>query len=74
MSEAKAEAIHSHHPLFLATLDSQKAFDVVHHKILMDKLAKTNMPKNIWTIIKNLYTGISSKVKWLGDYNDSFPV
>ena len=60
VSEANAEAIPNHHPLFLATLDSQKVFDVVHHTILMDKLAKLSIPKDIWTIIKNLYTGISS--------------
>ena len=47
VSEAKAEAIYNHHPLFLATLDSQKPFDVLHHRILMDKLAKTNIPKDI---------------------------
>ena len=74
VSEAKAEAIQNRHPLFLATLDSQKAFDVVHHKILLDKLSETNIHKDIWIIIKNLYSGIASKVKWLGECSDSFPV
>lgn len=72
--EAKTEAIQNRNPVFLATLDSQKAFDVVHHTILKDKLAKTNIPSDIWIIIKNLYTGISSKVKWLGECSDSFLV
>ena len=59
VNEAKAEALQNRHSLLLATLDSQKAFDAVHHTILMDKLSKTNIPKEIWIIIKNLYTGIS---------------
>ena len=67
VSEAKSEAIQNRHPLFLATLDSQKAFDTVHHKILLDKLFQTNIHKDIWTTIKNLYSGITSKVKWLGE-------
>ena len=74
VSEAKAEAIQNRHPLFLATLDSQKAFDVAHHTILLDKLLETNISRDIWIIIKNLYTGISSKVKWRGECGDSFPV
>ena len=74
VSEAKSEAIQNRHPLFLATLDSQNAFDTVHHKILLDKLFQTNIHKDIWTTIKNLYSGITSKVKWLGECSDSFPV
>ena len=58
VSEAKAEAIQNRHPLFLATLDSQKAFDVVHHTILLDKLMETNISRDISIIIKHLYTGI----------------
>ena len=74
VSEAKAEAIQNKQPLFLATIDSQKAFDVVHHKILLDKLSQTCIHKDIWIIIKNLYSGITSKVKWLGECSDGFPV
>ena len=74
VSEAKAEAIQNRHTLFLATLNSHKAFDVVHHTILLDKLMETNISRDIWIIIKNLYTGISSKVKWPGECCDRFPV
>ena len=74
ISEAKAEAIQNQHPLFLARLDSQKAFDAVHHTILMDNLLETSISRGLWITIKNLYTGISSKVKWRGECGDSFPV
>ena len=50
-SEATAEAIQNQHSLFLATLDSQKAFDVVHHKILLDKLLESNISRDICIII-----------------------
>ena len=50
----------------MATLDAQKAFDVVHHTILLDRLAESGIPHDIWHIIKDLYSDISSKVKWLG--------
>ena len=63
VSEAKAEALHNSHTLYLATLDSQKAFNVVHHTILLDNLADINIQKDIWLIIQKLYTNVSVKVK-----------
>ena len=35
---------------------------------------ETNISRDIWIIIKNLYTGISSKVKWRGECGGNFPV
>lgn len=74
VSEAKAEARLNHESLYFATLDSQKAFDVVHHTILLEKLSDKGIQKDIWLIIKDLYTDISSKVKWLGDCSQDFPI
>ena len=74
ISEAKAEARQNNEQLYLATLDAQKAFDVVHHTILLNRLAELGIPRDIWLIIKDLYSDISSRVKWLGDCSDSFAV
>ncbi len=60
--------------LLLATLDSQKAFDVVDHKILLDKLYQQDIHPDLWLIAKNMYEGLTTKVKWLNALSDSFPV
>ena len=75
VSEARAEVkMNSSAPLFLVTLDSRKAFDVVHHTILMDKLYESNIHPSLWTIVNDLYTGMTTKVKWLGELSQSFPI
>ena len=75
VSEARAEArMDQSTPLFLMTLDSQKAFDVVNHIILLDNLYEAGIHPSLWTIVKDLYSGLSSKVKWMGDLSDSFSI
>ena len=74
VSEAKAETLEQKSTVFMATLDSQKAFDVVHHSILIDKLFDKGINDTAWLVIKDLYQDISSKVKWVGDLSDSFPI
>ena len=74
VTEAKAKAHQNHESLHFATLDSVRAFDVVHHTILLDKLTDKGICKDIWLIIKDLYTDISSKIKWLDDCSESFPI
>ncbi len=61
-------------PLYIATLDTQKAFDVVHHQILMKRLHEQGISSHIWTIISSMYNGLTSKVKWDGDISQSFNI
>ena len=50
VSEARAEAkLNTCKSLFLVTPDSQKAFDVVSHTILLDKLQETGIHPALWT-------------------------
>ena len=73
ISEAKAESQENKTHIYVATLDSQKAFHVVHHAILLDKLVQTNIHDTSWLVIRDLYRDISSRVKLLDGLSDSFP-
>ena len=61
-------------PLFLITVDSQKAFDVVNHIIMLDKMYETGVHPTLWTIVKDFYDGLTSTIKWCGDISESFPI
>ena len=75
VSEARAEVkVNSCAPLFLVTLDSRKAFDVVNHIIMLDKLYESGIHPTLWTIVKDLYTGLTSKVKWIGELSKEFNI
>ncbi len=65
VSEAKAEIMNNSVPtnIYLATLDAQKAFDVVDHVVLLDKLYSQNIHPDIWLIVKNMYEGLTTRVK-----------
>ncbi|CAC5423557.1 unnamed protein product [Mytilus coruscus] len=69
VTEAKCEKLQKniHVPLFITTVDVQSAFDVVKHIILMDKLLDEHIPPDLLQLIKELYTDLESKVKWMGD-------
>jgi hypothetical protein len=58
--------------LFITTLDSQKAFDVVNHQILMDKLYHLGINLVFWDVIADLYQGLTSTVKWLAGSQNNF--
>ncbi|CAG2253468.1 unnamed protein product [Mytilus edulis] len=75
ISEAKCESkLTPLTPLCLITVDSMKAFDVVSHIIVLDKLYETGVHPKIWTIVKDLYNGMTSKVRWAGGISDNFKI
>ena len=74
VSEATIEAKSTNSPLFLATLDSQKAFDVVNHEILLDKLYHANVNLGVWRLVKGMYEGLTARVKWKGDFSEHFQI
>ena len=45
---------------------------MVQHTILLDKLLDRNRSPTYWLIIKELYNGLTTKVKWLGSFSESF--
>ena len=56
MAKAESQEIKAH--IYVATLDSQKEFEVVHHAILLDKLVQSNIHDTSWLVIKDLYCDI----------------
>jgi hypothetical protein len=65
VSEVILQAKQQKSNLYLVTLDSQKAFDAVHHMLLLEKLYY-EVPPEIWKVIKDMYSDMSSQVKWNG--------
>ena len=61
-------------PLYLVTIDTRKAFDVVNHVILKKTLYDEGVALELWSVVDDLYSGISSKIKWQGDFCDSFSI
>ena len=67
-TEVLNEARDNKRPLYAATLDAQKAFDVVDHSSLMRKLYLAGIPDTIWLLKNDMYKALTSRVR----YNDVF--
>lgn len=74
ISEVEVESSERGDSLFIALLDSQRAFDVVNHDSLKRKLYLNGINNKFWKLINNWYNNLSAKVKWKGVISDSFPV
>ena len=74
ITETIAEARSLRKPLYIATLDARKAFDVVSHTKLKNKLFHSQLSKPLWRIIDDLYVNPQECIKWEGIYGKLFPV
>ena len=73
LTEAVNESSSAGRNLYVATLDTKKAFDVVSHPILLKDLID-KVPPDAWMAIHNLYDGISESVMWDGQLSREFRV
>jgi hypothetical protein len=72
ITEALAETNTQRKPLFIATLDARKAFDVCRHDILRMKLHQINVSGGVWGLVDGMYTNAMECVRWMGQDSDIF--
>ena len=64
LSECIIESKLQKKPLYIAALDVQKAFDVVDHDSILQKLYLDGISGDDWLFMKELYSNMTAKVKW----------
>ena len=74
ITEAIAQAKEEKKPLYAASLDARKAFDVVDQNLLLSKLWDLNISGNTWQIINTSYTCPQEVVRWQGKDSRSYTV
>ena len=74
LTEALASAKEEKQQLYVASLDVQKAFDVVSQEKLKIKLHMENLPSTTWSLVDNIYENIEESVRWKGSYSQTFEV
>jgi hypothetical protein len=55
ITEVISEAQENKLPLYVASLDAKKAFDVVNQKLLMKKIKGIGISNSLWQIIDSMY-------------------
>ena len=74
ITEAVAISTHAKQPLYIVTLDAQKAFDTVSHDILLHTLASSTELNTLHAATKLFYSGLSSQVKWKDECGERFDI
>ena len=67
LSECILEARNNKQDLFVTTLDTQKAFDVVDQNSLLRKLYLDGIHGDDWLLLKDMYSDCTSRIKWAGE-------
>ena len=66
VSEAAAESLDAKTPLYVTFLDASKAFDVVWHASMLNKMYDLGVTGKLWRLFRDMYTDMTSRVKWGG--------
>ena len=74
LSEASYEAHIRRAPLYIAPMDSQKAFVKQDHKLTLCELYTQGVDGGLWSVVSDLYEGLTSKIKCQGEISEAFPV
>ena len=60
--------------LYVATLDTEKAFDVVSHPILLVELYNKGISADLWLAIEDLYRDLTECVTWAGSLSREYNI
>ena len=74
VTEVLSEAKDRKQTVYIASLDAQKAFDVVSHEILINKMMAADLNRGAISLIKNLYENAHECVKWKGKLSSAFEI
>ena len=74
LTETIAMAKDSKIPLYVTSLDAQKAFDVVDHSILRSRVFHSGMTGLGWTLIDDLHVNCNENVRWKGSLSKPYSV
>ncbi len=74
VTEALAEAKAAKKPLYMVSIDAQKAFDVVSHPLMVRKLLTDGTPRDIVASIVNLYKDCTEAVLWNGTLSEPYKI
>ena len=70
ITEAMMEAKDAKSAVYVAYMDTSKAFDMVHHGGLMCALHNQGVHGALWKLYNSAYSNIRSQVKWQGELSD----
>ena len=74
IQELQNEARDNSTPLYVAYLDAKSAFETVWISSLMCKLHDAGINGDLWMLIDNLHTEVTSQIKWKGALSDKFNI
>ena len=72
LSESITEAMDNKEILYTALLDTSTAFDVVWHPGMLFSLHQHGITGNLWLLYQDIYSGMTSIVKWDNDLSNQF--
>jgi hypothetical protein len=71
ITESVGEALDQKSTPCITYMDASKAFDVVDHVCMLNSLYRQRIDGKIWSAFNDMYTGITSRVKWHGAVSNS---
>ena len=58
--------------LYIASIDVQKAFDIIRHELLLDRLYQLGLREVWWQLKESAYTDLRERVMWQGKMSEAF--